>query len=213
VEAVGLDACRGKWLAVALEDGRFAAARLARDAAGLVAEWPHAAAIGVDIPIGLPETPGRDADREARAFVGARRSSVFATFPAVILRAATHEDAKKLCVARSWPRPSFQSFGMRHRIFEIERLATADERIVEVHPEVSFRELAGRPLSSKTTAAGASERRRALAEAGIHVPDLPYPVDDVLDAAVVAWTAMRYAIGEARPLPEHLRAQVGAIWR
>jgi hypothetical protein len=32
---------------------------------------------------------------------------------------------------------------MRHRIFEIARLAAADERIVEVHPEVSFRELLG----------------------------------------------------------------------
>jgi hypothetical protein len=29
--------------------------------------------------------------------------------------------------------------GMRHRIFDVARLAPADERVIEVHPEVSFR--------------------------------------------------------------------------
>jgi predicted RNase H-like nuclease len=213
VEAVGLDACRGKWLAVAFDEGGFAGARLARDAAGLVAIWPEAAAIGVDIPIGLPQTPGREADQVARAFVGERRSSVFATFPAVVLAAPTYDEAKEICAMRRWPRPSIQSFGMRHRIFEIERLAATDERIVEVHPEVSFRELIGRPLSPKRTASGAAERRVALAAAGIDVPDSPYPIEDVLDAAVVAWTAMRYARDEALPFPERHRGRIGAIWR
>jgi predicted RNase H-like nuclease len=102
---------------------------------------------------------------------------------------------------------------MRRRIFEIARLAAADERVFEVHPEVSFRELLGRTPSSKRTASGASERRLALAEAGIDLPDLPYPLDDVLDAAIVAWSAMRYAHGKALPIPQGHRPQVGAIWR
>jgi predicted RNase H-like nuclease len=213
VKALGLDACRGKWLAVAIDEGQFDDARLASDAAALVSAWPDAAAIGVDIPIGLPETPSREADRAAREFVGERRSSVFPTFPLVVLEAPTYEEAKAICVARGWPKPSIQSFGMRHRILEIARLSAADERIVEVHPEVSFREMLGRPLSPKRTGPGGSERRLALAKAGIDLPDLPYPLDDVLDAAVVAWTAMRYAQGKALPLPGGHQARVGAIWR
>jgi predicted RNase H-like nuclease len=213
MKALGLDACRGKWLAVSLKEGQFDDARLAFDAAALVSAWPEAAAIGVDIPIGLPETPSREADRGAREFVGQRRSSVFPTFPSVVLEAPTYEEAKAICVARGWPKPSIQSFGMRHRILEIARLAAADERIVEVHPEVSFRELLGRPLSPKRTGSGGSERRLALARAGIDLPDLPYPLDDVLDAAVVAWSAMRYAHGTALPLPQGTQARVGAIWR
>jgi len=213
VKALGLDACRGKWLAIALNDGRFDDARLASDAATLVSAWPDAAAIGVDIPIGLPEAPAREADRAARAFVGERRSSVFATFPSVVLEAPTHEQAKAICVARGWPKPSIQSYGMRHRILEIARVAAADERIVEVHPEVSFRELLGRTLSPKRTGSGGSERRLALAEAGIDLPHLPYPLDDVLDAAVVAWSAMRFAHGKGLPLPQGHQARVGAIWR
>jgi hypothetical protein len=45
------------------------------------------------------------------------------------------------------------------------------------------------------------------------VPDLPYPTEDVLDAAVAAWSALRYARGEARPLPAGHSARIGAIWR
>jgi predicted RNase H-like nuclease len=213
MKVVGLDACRARWLAVVLDDGRFVGARYG-SAADLVAAWPEAAAIGVDIPIGLPRgSPGRDADRAAREFVGERRSSVFATFPALVLRAPTYLEAKEICIARGWPKPSIQSFGMRHRIFEIARFAADDARIVEVHPEVSFRELVGRVLPPKRTASGASERRRALASSGLALPDLPYPVDDVLDAAVVAWTAARYASGKALPLPDGHRRRVGAIWR
>jgi predicted RNase H-like nuclease len=209
VLALGLDASRGKWLAVALEDGRFVEARYG-PAGELVGLWPEAAAIGVDIPIGLPGEPGRECDRAARAFVDARRSSVFETFPRLVLQAPTYDQAREICVARGWRKPSIQSYGMRHRIFEIGRLARNDARIVEVHPEVSFRELAGHTLPSKRTAEGASARQRAL---GIALPDLPHPLDDVLDAAVVAYTAARYARGEALPLPTGHAARIGAIWR
>lgn len=102
---------------------------------------------------------------------------------------------------------------MRRRILEIAPLAERDERVFEVHPEVSFRELLGRMLVSKSTAAGVAERRLALAEAGIDLPDLPYPTDDVLDAAVAAWSAARYASGAALPLPEGHASRIGAIWR
>jgi hypothetical protein len=132
-----------------------------------VSAWPGAAAIGVDIPFGLPDAPLREADRAARAFVGERRSSVFATFPAPVLEAPTYDEAKAICVGRGWPKPSIQSYGMRHRIFEIARLAASDERVFEVHPEVSFRELLGRTPSPKKTGLGGSERRLALADAGI----------------------------------------------
>ena len=63
------------------------------------------------------------------------------------------------------------------------------------------------------TSAGASARQEALFEAGVELPDLPYPYEDVLDAAVSAWSAGRYARGDALPLPEAHRGRIGAIWR
>src|SRR4030095_10764383 len=104
---------------------------------------------------------------------GGRPWAVLAPFPSVVLEAPTYEEAKAICVARGWPKPSIQSYGMRHRIIEIARLAVADERVIEVHPEVSFRELLGRTLSPKRTGSGESERRIALEYAGIDLPDLP----------------------------------------
>jgi predicted RNase H-like nuclease len=213
MKVIGIDACAGKWLALIFDGRRFEAARLTPDAAAVTAEWSSAAAVAVDIPIGVPDVPWRRADRAARAFVGPRRSSVFATFPAVVLEAPTYDEAKAICAERGWPKPSVQSYGMRHRILEVARLAEADDRIFEVHPEVSFRELVGRPLAPKRTARGALERREGLAQAGFVVPDLPFPLEDILDAGAAAWSAMRYAMGEALPLPEGHRDRIGAIWR
>ena len=80
--------------------------------------------------------------------------------------------------------------------------------VVEVHPELCFAELAGTPLAdAKSTWAGAARRRQLLAAAGIVLDgDLglvgrQVGVDDVLDAAAVAWTATRVASGCARRLP------------
>jgi predicted RNase H-like nuclease len=194
-------------------NGHYSDARLKTTAAELTALWSDADAVAVDIPIGLPDTPLRDAEREARKFVGERWPSVFATFPRVVLEAPSYEGAKSICRAKEWPQPSIQSYGMRRRIFEIEELAGADERVFEVHPEVSFRELVGETLPPKSTPAGVSVRRDALAGAGVQFPELPYPLEDILDAGIAAWSAARYAEGVATPMPAHHGERVGAIWR
>jgi predicted RNase H-like nuclease len=36
---------------------------------------------------------------------------------------------------------------------------------------------------------------------------------DLLDATIVAWTAQRYARGDALPLPADHSERIGAIWR
>jgi predicted RNase H-like nuclease len=76
----------------------------------------------------------------------------------------------------------------------------------EVHPEVSFAVLAGRPLAfAKRTWNGHRERLRLLGRAGIKIPERLdaglVPADDVLDAAVAAWTATRIARGEQVTFP------------
>jgi hypothetical protein len=55
---------------------------------------------------------------------------------------------------------------------EAAELATADDRVFEVHPEVSFCELAGECVAwSKKSWNGRLLRRRLLADAGIVLPD------------------------------------------
>ena len=92
---------------------------------------------------------------------------------------------------------------------------------IEVHPEVSFTQLAGEPLPRKKTWAGAARRRELLEKEGIVLPGDLGPageaaVDDILDAAVAAWTARRVHAATAIPLPdppEPLGGIEAAIWR
>jgi predicted RNase H-like nuclease len=95
-------------------------------------------------------------------------------------------------------------------------------RIIEVHPEASFRELSGAPLeASKKTYNGLMLRMLLLEKAGIRIPHQleigRVNVDDVLDAAAAAWSAHRYANRTAHSIPGPERWQkdgdrVVAIW-
>jgi predicted RNase H-like nuclease len=200
MQTLGVDAARGGWIAVALEDGRFADAALERRFPGILERFPHAAVVGVDIPIGLPE-PGarRRADVEARRVVGARRSSVFFTPSRAALEALTYREARAIA-----PSTSAQGWALRTAILDVARVD--DPRVREVHPEVSFATLAGEPLAfGKRSWNGQRERVHLLAGAGNELPDRLdaglVAADDVLDAAVAAWTATRIARGEHMALP------------
>jgi cystathionine gamma-synthase len=211
VPVAGVDGYRGGWVAVVLDPSgaRVVTARNFGDIAALEVD-----VIAVDIPIGIPETE-RPADREARKVVGRRASSVFTTPPRAALEAPTFAEAVAKARAATGKGISQQAYALRHRILEVDAFAERDERIVEIHPEVSFAELAAAALAhSKRTAEGLAERRQLLASAGIDVPEAPrVPEADLLDAAVAAWTARRYHRGEARPLPEHHEGRIGAMWR
>jgi predicted RNase H-like nuclease len=213
VPVAGVDGYRGGWVAVELDAAGEASARTGRQLTDLLGT--EATVVAVDIPIGIPEGATRAADAEARRFVGARGSSVFTTPPRAALLAETFAEANLVARELTGKGLSQQSFALRHRILEVDAQAEADERIVEIHPEVSFCELAGRPLAySKHKPEGLAERRELLEAAGIAPPDRPtgVPEADLLDAVVAAWTAARFARGEARPLPAGHEARIGAIW-
>ena len=160
----GVDACRGGWVAVVVDAGQFADSLSAPTFVQLLGRLQDARAVGVDHPIGLPSESVRAADVAARAFVGRRRSCVFPTPPRPALVAATYAEARGVL-----PSLSAQSFALGKKILEVE--ACLEERVFEVHPEVSFAALAGRPLRrSKRSWNGQMERRQLLASAGIELP-------------------------------------------
>jgi predicted RNase H-like nuclease len=168
--------------------------------------------VGIDMPIGLADSGLRRADLLARAAVGPRWQSVFMT----PVRSALETDDYALALAENrrcgGGGISRQAFGLRAKIGQVDRwlrTPSPDLRVVEVHPELSFAALAGAPLPErKSTWAGVTRRRDLLADHGIVLPDdLGEPgraagPDDVLDAAAVAWTALRVADGRARCLPD-----------
>jgi predicted RNase H-like nuclease len=204
MQTLGVDIARGGWIAVALEDGRYADAAVERMFAAVLDRFRGAVVVGVDVPIGLP-SPGerRRADVEARAMVGARRSSVFLTPPRAALEQPTYARARDV-----EPSTSAQAWALGGAILQVDR--SSDDRLREVHPEVSFAALAGHPLAhSKKTWNGQHERLGLLERAGVAIPERIdaglVAADDVLDAAIVAWTARRVAQGRHGTLPAEPR--------
>jgi predicted RNase H-like nuclease len=209
----GVDLARGALAVVVLEGNRVVEAfRCEAFADALLVE---AEVIAIDIPIGMPEAGSREADTAARRFVGPRASSVFSTPIRPVLEAETYAEARAVATRLTGKSVSAQAYALGRRILELDELAHRDERVIEVHPEVSFRELARRPLLSKKGTDGLLERRGLLADAGIELPQSAARISepDLLDATVAAWSARRYANGEAVPLPEGHGARIGAIWR
>ena len=206
---VGVDACRKGWIGIADDLKAYFGVtigelveRASVDGAPVV--------VGVDIPIGLPTTSARQADVLARRLVGKRSSSVFATPVREALLAATHAEASALNVRATGKGLSQQAYALARKILDVDGwLAKAPCPVIEVHPEVCFATMAGRPLTHpKSTWAGGEERRVLIAGVGMGVVGDIGPagefadVDVVLDAAAVAWTARRYADGRAVAYPD-----------
>ena len=208
-----MDGCRGGWVAVLLagDPPAFAGSLAAAGYADLLERLAGAAVVAVDIPIGLAEhgcAGGRHLGQsQARAGGG---ECVPDPAPAGA-RGASHAAASARCSALLGKGCSIQAWGLRGRIFEVERARLAapagGPRLVEAHPELCLATMAGRPLDrAKKTAEGHELRRALLAAQGVALPPGPpergppgigVAPDDLVDAAAAAWTAARVAAGLA----------------
>lgn len=210
---LGVDACRAGWVGVLLAGPApplvHVASRLADVLAWAAGPGPLSA-VGVDMPIGLSDEGPREADLLARARVGRLRATVFLMPVRAALQAPDFATAQVINRARAGQGVSRQAYGLRRRVAEARAVArSAGLPVLEVHPEVSFAAMAGAPLgASKHTPAGIAQRQALLEAQGFTVAgclDRSRPgvrVDDLLDAAAVAWTARRYAAGLAVSLPD-----------
>ncbi len=209
---LGVDACKSGWIGITLSQGALSA-HVAAGIGDLVEEAGSGgplAVIAIDIPIGLPDTGRRQADLLTRKAVGPLWTSVFMTPVRPALEAPDYATAADLSRRLAGEGISRQAFALQPKIRQVDRwVRQTPHRVVEVHPEASFAQLAGTVLTArKSSWAGAALRRRLLAGAGIGLPDdlgaagEKAAVDDVLDACAAAWTALRVLRGQARPSPD-----------
>jgi predicted RNase H-like nuclease len=216
----GVDGCRGGWIAVLveLETSRIrrAAVHVAHRFVEILEIEPDLQAVAVDIPIGLldlPQPGGRQCDREARRILGrSRASSVFNPPLRKQLSAMVYGGRQTRGLSR-------QSFGILPKIRELdEALCQRTLGLVsEAHPELAFALAAGRPMMfNKKRVEGRLERvavlrklptpwgnvlRRVLACGEICYRRSKVGRDDLIDAAILGWTAARIAAGQACSLP------------
>jgi predicted RNase H-like nuclease len=221
---LGVDGCRGGWIAARLDDTSVGLSlAVFPSMTALLAAHEGAECIAIDIPIGLTDGP-RLCDVRAREFIGARRSSVFPAPCRAALGVRTYEEAATASLQATGKSLSRQAFAIIPKIREVDDAMSPklQERVREVHPEVCFRALRGRPLEyAKKGFDGYEERRGLLSRA---LPDATLPPrdkaarlisgvapDDILDAMVAAWTARRVVRGEAGSLPERVERDVRGL--
>jgi predicted RNase H-like nuclease len=228
MRVLGVDAYRkgkGKgWIGVELDRGTFVDAHIKDHLTELLSAVNDIQAVGIDMPLGLVETGRRQADLDARDFVGKHLGGAVFLMP---LRAVwqredntwydddSWEDANQRC--RELTRDELppygyglppMTWGLRVKLREANECCdTKKYPLHEVHPEVSFAAMNGKPLTHrKISWRGHIIRRALLAEHGIDLPDQlgdagNARLDDVLDATAAAWSAHRIATGHAVRLP------------
>jgi len=218
VATVGVDGCRGGWLA-AMSDGVDGAVSWRQlTSFRELYDDGDADVIAIDIPIGLPDAGSRACDREARRLLGARRASVFAAPIRPVLGCATYAEARDVLARLGGASMSAQAYGIVRAVRDVDECVTHsdDDRVVETHPELAFVTLAratGRtpPAYGKKTSAGHAERLALLsavwADAAALVASAPRPAaaDDAADALVCLWVAHRWARGERHTLGDGSR--------
>jgi predicted RNase H-like nuclease len=144
--------------------------------------------------------------------VGAHRArSVISTVGRNALAAATRVEADLLSKAAGGIGISAHCWGLKDKLLEVDAVITpALQRVIhEVHPELSFCEMAGRPLNhSKKAPEGEQERVEMLLVGSFPeraVTNAPTTLsagrEDFLDACAALWTAERICRGTAKRVP------------
>jgi predicted RNase H-like nuclease len=211
VTVLGVDGCKGGWIAVAW-NGDLSAAPEAR----VVARFEEIIAmdaeiIAVDIPIGLPDIArhGRGCDGEARRRLKGKASSVFPAPARATLKARNHGEAST--INRKFSDPSHgisaQAYNILAKISEVDDLISPllQSRIHEVHPELCFYAMNGdvSVREKKREADGQEKRVELLQKNGFPFDRMKPPMaprrhwglDDLIDACACAWSARRIRDG------------------
>ncbi|RBY84952.1 DUF429 domain-containing protein [Blastococcus sp. TF02A-30] len=207
---LGVDGWRGRWVG-ALLDGRAVRLLDLPDVAAVLAV-PEAELIAIDMPIGLAEDGVRVCDVAARRRLGRAGSSVFPAPLRPVLDAVDYADACRISLQASGRALSKQAWNLVPAIRSLDLAlgAPPSERVVEVHPELAFRAMAGTVTDPKITARGTVQRLTALravldVEEALAGAPARVPMVDALDACAAAWSAARLARGEGECLGDGSR--------
>lgn len=211
--AYGVDGCPAGWFVVTVRPTGKLEWQVLPTMEDLIRTVEESARIFVDIPIGLPVgSDERECDREARQMLRRPRgSSVFRVPVREVLKATSFSKANAIS-RRATSTDSNkgkgitkQTFAIVPKISEVDSLLRGCHKarglVREIHPEVCFAGLAGHPMKHrKKKRAGFEERRSVLGKEWSNIDELIDHVleetlrkcverDDVLDAAVAAFTA------------------------
>lgn len=220
VTAVGVDARQreGLWT-VRVEDGRLDRIEQLDDVDAVIEAAQNVDVIAFDIPIGHEDPTGEEGDGRRACEVAAverfgqvLEERLLPMPPPAIYELEHFHEAQAYCETKGWPVIEKAIWHGGYRVQHVTELAADDERIVEIHPEVSFGALneahGGEGLLEHYGRGWNAlyERLELLHEEGLRPARSMGGVGraspkDVIDATIAAWSAHRAATGEAGTLP------------
>jgi predicted RNase H-like nuclease len=213
----GVDGCPAGWIAALWNGAEQLTLRLCASFADVMAL--PARIIAVDMPIGLPQRSGRPPEREVRAKIGVRRSSVFSVPSHASIQCLDYREACRTNLLNYEPprQVSQQCFHLFPKMREIDALvAPRDQsRIFEPHPELAFWVMNGgtplglpKKMRGQPHASGLDLRRDLLRKNGVPVDGISHGYrrrdvgpDDLLDACACTFVAWRILNGRSIRFP------------
>jgi len=216
---VGAHVCEDTWVAVTFGRSGFEHAAAFDGIGDLWFRYEDdAAQVLVDAPIGLVEDADGDrrCDELARSVLGKRGETVLSPPARKALRKRRYPVANRVNERKTGQQLDERAFDMSETIATVDQLlrefSGARDLVAASHPAVCFRAFAGEHMEyDRTTAGGYAERLRTLAAVDRDAPPAvqaaaeavgghDVSVADVLDATVLAYTALPHD-GRLRSLP------------
>jgi len=217
---IGVDGCSAGWFYVSLDDSDNWETGIFPDIQFLSEKFQDECLILVDIPIGLRHIGNleRLCDKEARKFLGNRRSSVFPVPCRKAVYGGNYEEASRINHELTGRNLSKQSWFISDKIKQVDELLINSIKyrklVREIHPEICFWGLNGRKSMKyyKKTSEGFNERLDVIRKVFGECDELVDRVllkykksdvinDDVLDALVAAVTA-RFGFNALNTIPD-----------
>tara|TARA_A100001011_G_scaffold386539_1_gene462574 strand:- start:551 stop:1099 length:549 start_codon:yes stop_codon:yes gene_type:complete len=165
------------------------------------------------MPTGLEiNKPNRSCDIAARKFLGPRSSTIFSPPCQDAIYSKNYDEAKATNLKKTGKSVSKQSWFLSKKIIETKNFIESDSKLdlKEGHPECSFTQISGAPiLENKKTMKGIFKRLDILNKLNFDLPRLVemlpknvnIGIDDLLDAAILCWTASRFFNGNIKTFP------------
>ncbi len=193
----GVDGCKGGWI-VAIGStwpcGKLPELLFCRDFSYVLGVAEKCEVVVVDMPIGIPSgAKCRDCDMLAREELGRESNRVFLTPPRESLQADTVGEFQEIHRRLRHKGAGLPAWGIVRKIKEVDdnMKRQSQSRIMEYHPELVWKKLGGKVLSSKHTAQGILQRIELIENYMPNVKDFSNcqavrkaKIDDVLDAVV-----------------------------
>tara|TARA_B100001057_G_scaffold496314_1_gene597470 strand:- start:993 stop:1691 length:699 start_codon:yes stop_codon:yes gene_type:complete len=210
---VGIDGCRSGWIGIYNFNDNFGTSGIIhkKKISEIISSFPSNSIFLIDMPIFLSNRKyARKCDVEAKKFLGKRRSSIFFAPCSQALRTKNYNDANNINKKITSLGLSKQSWNLFEKIKEIQKL-NSKIKIFEGHPECSFTFYNKTEMDfTKSSAKGLFSRLKILYEIGFNVielvdklpSDIIANADDVIDAAILCWSAYRLKNNMAFEFPK-----------